>query len=174
MEYKIRELKTEEYNLLADFLYEAIFQRERAEPLPRSVIEQPELDIYIRDFGKYDHDHCLCAETDGRVVGAVWVRIIDAFGHLDSNTPEFAISTLPEYRGFGIGTRLMEAMLAYLKRQGYEKTSLAVQKDNYALRMYQHVGFRIIDENEEEYIMCRYFRAGAAPQGTDGGEEESR
>lgn len=31
--------------------------------------------------------------------------------------------------------------------------SLAVQKANYAVRMYEKVGFKTMDENEEEYIM---------------------
>jgi len=44
-------------------------------------------------------------------------------------------------------------MLKLLKNKGYKKTSLAVQKDNYAVKMYKNVGFRIVDENEQEYIM---------------------
>ena len=36
---------------------------------------------------------------------------------------------------------------------GYKKTSLAVQKENYAVKMYKNVGFEIVDENDEEYIM---------------------
>ena len=43
-----------------------------------------------------------------------------------------------------------------LKEHGYRQASLAVQKANYAVRMYRNVGFEIIDENDEEYIMvCR-------------------
>ena len=34
-----------------------------------------------------------------------------------------------------------------------KKSSLAVQKDNYALCMYQRTGFKIIVENAEEFIM---------------------
>lgn len=71
-------------------------------------------------------------------------------------TPSFAISLLKEYRNCGIGTVLMRKMLTELKMQGYKRASLAVQKMNYAVRMYKNVGFEIIDENEEEYIMvCR-------------------
>ena len=33
-----------------------------------------------------------------------------------------------------------------------EKTN-AVQKANYAVKMYKKVGFQIVDENNEEYIM---------------------
>ena len=40
-----------------------------------------------------------------------------------------------------------------LKWQGYEKASLAVQKANYAVKMYESVGFQTVDENTEEYIM---------------------
>jgi ribosomal protein S18 acetylase RimI-like enzyme len=47
-------------------------------------------------------------------------------------------------------------MLKEIKERSYTKTSLAVQKANYAVRMYQKVGFEIVAENEEEYIMvCR-------------------
>lgn len=71
-------------------------------------------------------------------------------------TPSFAISLLKEYRGFGIGTKLMKKMLTELKVRGYRQASLAVQKQNYAVKMYKKIGFQIVDENEEEYIMvCR-------------------
>ena len=89
-------------------------------------------------------------------MGAVWVRIMDDYGHVDDETPSFAISLLKEYRNYGIGTELMKRMLLELKKQGYKKASLSVQKRNYAVRMYKKLGFEIIDENDEEYIMiCR-------------------
>ena len=53
----------------------------------------------------------------------------------------------------GIGTALMKAMLQLLKDKGYKQTSLSVQKENYAVRMYRKVGFEVVGENEEEYIM---------------------
>ena len=93
------------------------------------------------------------AEIDGRVVGAVWTRIMHDYGNIDDKTPSFAISLYKEYRGHGIGTRLMRDMLDKLRERGYEQASLAVQKANYAVKMYKNVGFEIIDENDEEYIM---------------------
>lgn len=158
MNIKIREMSYSEYPLLADFLYEAIFQRDENNLLPKSVINQPELKIYIKAFGEREHDYCFCAEVDQKVVGAVWTRCINGFGHVEEDTPEFAISLFKAYRGIGIGTALMKKMLELLKSKGYKRTSLAVQKDNYALKMYQSVGFEIIDENEEEYIMVCSFQ----------------
>ena len=58
-----------------------------------------------------------------------------------------------EYRGRGIGTRMMNEMLVLLKEKGYKQASLVVQKANYAVRMYEKVGFKTVSENEEEYIM---------------------
>ena len=78
---------------------------------------------------------------------------MDDYGHVDDETPSFAISLYKEYRGQGIGTKLMTGMLEELKRNGYTRASLAVQKANYAVKMYEKVGFKTVDENDEEYIM---------------------
>lgn len=153
MEYTLRELKDTEYHLLEDFLYEAIFIPPGTEPPPRSIINDPELQVYIENYGKRPDDRCLAAETDGKVVGAVWVRIMNDYGHIDDETPSFAISLYKEYRGHGIGTALMEKMLGLLRESGHKRASLAVQKANYAVKMYKKVGFEIAGENSEEYIM---------------------
>ena len=152
----IRELKSEETYLLKDFLYEALFQRDEHNLLPRNIIDQPELKIYIDGFGKPD-DCCLVADMNGTVIGAVWTRIlsgkIKGFGYVDEHTPEFAISLYKQYRNRGIGTLLIKSMLNILKKRGYTKTSLAVQKDNYAVNMYKKCGFTIIKELDQEYLM---------------------
>ena len=153
MNCTIRELKNTEYPLLNDFLYEAIFIPQGVEPPPRSILNNDELQVYVKDFGKSPDDRCLVADADGKIVGAVWVRIMEDYGHVDDETPSFAISLYKDYRGRGIGTALMEKMLELLRESGYRKASLAVQKSNYAVRMYKKVGFEIIDENDEEYIM---------------------
>lgn len=152
----IRKIKPTEYKVLEDFLYEAIYIPQGVQPPPRSIIEQPELQVYIEDFGKREDDICFVAEVRGKIVGAVWVRVMNDYGHIEEGVPSFAISLYKEYRGRGIGTKLMERMLKEIKERGYTKTSLAVQKANYAVRMYRKVGFEIVAENEEEYIMvCR-------------------
>ncbi|MFG6331345.1 MAG: GNAT family N-acetyltransferase [Lachnospiraceae bacterium] len=154
--YIIRSLQKEEVILLKDFLYEAIFLPEGAKPPAREIVERPELQVYTDGFGSQKGDNCLVAEIGGRVVGAVWTRIMEDYGHIDNDTPSFAISLYQEYRGQGIGTELMKKMLGLLKTQGYTKASLAVQKANYAVKMYRQTGFEIVGENEEEYIMvCR-------------------
>ena len=131
MNYIIREMHPNENPLLEDFLYQAIYQPDKTNLAPRSIIEKPELQVYIKDFGTKKDDYCFCAEV------------------------EFAISVFDEYQKMGIGTALMNKMLEHLNKLNYSKASLAVQKENYAVRMYQKVGFEIVDENEQEYIMIQ-------------------
>lgn len=152
MDYQIREIRENEYSILADFLYEAIFIPKGAKKPLKSIIEQPELQVYIADFGK-DDDWCFVAEVKEKIVGAVWVRIMDDYGHIDDDTPSLAISLYQKYRNCGIGTTLMKTMLQFLKKKGYKHTSLSVQKQNYAVGMYRKAGFKVISENDEEYIM---------------------
>lgn len=151
--YVIRAMRRSETALLKDFLYEAIFIPEGAALPDRNIIEKPELRIYTDDFGSRRGDNCLVADLGGKVVGAVWTRIMNDYGHVADDTPSFAISLYKEYRRQGIGSQLMLKMLELLKRQKYERASLAVQKANYAVRMYENVGFKIVGENDEEYIM---------------------
>ena len=158
MEYRIRTLKQDEAKVLDTFLYDAIFIPEGVEPPPREIIDRPELQVYVDGFGTRDGDMCYVAEAEQKIVGAVWVRIMNDYGHVDDNTPSFAISLLKEYRNHGIGTELMRTMLSALRESGYRNASLAVQKANYAVRMYKKVGFEIADENDEEYIMVCHLK----------------
>ena len=41
---------------------------------------------------------------------------------------------------------------------GYQKTSLSVAKDNYASKMYKDLGFKVVNENEDDYLMLLQLR----------------
>ena len=146
MNYSIREMRKEEYSLLGDFLYEAIYIPDGTAAPPKSVIACPELQVYIADFGNSKHDKAF-------IVGAIWGRIMNDYGHIDDNTPSLAMSVLKAYRGMGIGTSLLTQMMSTEKAAGYAKLSLSVQKDNYAVKLYRKAGFIAVKETDEEYIM---------------------
>lgn len=153
----IREIRKEEYPLLKDMLYEAIFQPKDAKPLPRDIIQIPEISVYIDNFGNQEDDYCLVADLNSEIIGAVWVRLlagkIKGYGNIDDKTPEFAISLFKEYRTLGYGTLLMNKMIEYLKKKKYTQASLSVDKNNYAIQMYLKLGFDVIRENDHDYIM---------------------
>lgn len=69
---------------------------------PKSIIDQPELQVYIAGFGKKKDNIGLVEEVNKKAVGAVWVRIMNDYGHIDNDTPSFAISLYKDYRGFEI------------------------------------------------------------------------
>jgi hypothetical protein len=98
VKYTIRKIQRQEYPLLNDFLYEAIFVPDGIEPPPKTIIASPELQVYVDHFGESKDDMGLVAEIEGKVVGAVWVRIMNDYGHVDDETPSLAISLYKEYR----------------------------------------------------------------------------
>lgn len=113
----------------------------------------PELQVYLSGFGESESDCAAAAEVQGKVVGAAWARIMNDYGHIDDETPSLAIAVHKEYRGQGIGKKLLLFLMSALEEKGFERVSLSVQKSNPAVRLYQRTGFITADETEEEYIM---------------------
>jgi hypothetical protein len=72
MDYRIRTILEGEVGLLKVFLYEAIFVPEGVQAPPKSIINQPKLQVYLADFGKKKDDIGLIAKVDQKAVGAVW------------------------------------------------------------------------------------------------------
>ena len=153
MDYIVREINEEEIKLLDRFLYLAIYVHKGEVPPPFGIIYKPELQVYVENLGKEKDDHILIAEADDKIVGAVWVRIMDDYGHIDDETPSLIISVEKEYRGKGIGRSLLSSMLSLLSKYGYKAVSLSCQKENYAVSLYKSLGFEIIKDIDEEYIM---------------------
>ena len=153
MNYQIRPIRKEEIPILGDFLYEAIFIPEGVAAPPRSILDDENLQVYIRNFGQMHDDRCLVAEVGDKIVGAIWSRIMNDYGHIADDVPSIAISLYKEYRNLGIGTDMLRQMLELLKADGYKRVSLSVQKANYAMRMYQKAGFRILSDDGEEALM---------------------
>ena len=75
--YQIRHIESTEYKVLDDFLYEAIFIPEGVAAPPREIINDPQLQVYVQDFGVQEGDICYVAETEGKIIGAVRVDQAD-------------------------------------------------------------------------------------------------
>jgi ribosomal protein S18 acetylase RimI-like enzyme len=157
---KVREMRESDYPCLPEFCYQAIFIPKGVEPPPRSIVDEPEIFIYIKDFGAVRGDHGVVAEQNRQIIGAAWTRIIPAYGHVDSETPELAIAVLPEFRGYGIGGKLMKKLFSELRKNGYARTSLSVRKDNPAVRFYKRLGYEVTGDKldharHEDYILMK-------------------
>ena len=169
MDYQIRHMQQDEWPMLADFLYEAIYVPEDyAGEVPRSIIEQdPKCRAAYEGFGGRPDDSAFVATVADRLIGACWVRTTDEYGHIDDETPSFSISVREAYRGRGIGIALMTRMLADLRESGYARASLSVQKENPALRLYERLGFRIVGDGADatEWLMICELDSLQYPEG---------
>lgn len=85
-------------------------------------------------------------EREGRAIGRLWIdewkdqiRLVD-------------IALLPEARGIGIGTTLVERILDRGRAAG-KPVTIHVEGFNPALRLYQRLGFQHVDTNGVYYLM---------------------
>ncbi|MBK7095384.1 MAG: GNAT family N-acetyltransferase [Saprospiraceae bacterium] len=158
MKVDIRELKNDEISHLDNFLYDAIFIPEGQKKPDKEIIKLPELSGYIKDFGK-DTDHCLVAELNGKLIGAIWIRIFSedekGFGFIDSKTPELSMSVVENYRKKGIGTKMLKALFDKLTQKDYDQVSLSVDKSNYAYKLYLKFGFQTFASDEKSVTMMK-------------------
>lgn len=138
--------------------YHAIYVPTGVNMPPKHIVELPELKVYYQDFGTRAGDICLIAETDNKIVGAVWTRIVNDFGHIDDDVPSLAIAVSKESRGNGIGTRLLLEMIEVLKKERFSAVSLSVQKENFAVKLYERAGFEVVKDNGEELVMLKIIK----------------
>lgn len=148
MSTSIRPIQADDYSFQRQMLYEAIHvPPDEAKP-DFSIIDTPELARYLDGFGSQHGDIGFIAMADGEPVAAAWVRLIRGFAFIDEQTPELLIAVLPNYRGQGIGTRLIQQLFAALQGQ-FTQMSLSVDSRNKAQHLYQRLGFVEVSRTDE-------------------------
>ena len=117
----------------------------------KTIIDAKEnvlLQKYVADWGK-PTDLGVIGVFGETAVGAVWSRL--GLGDkswqtfIDHQTPEIAAAILPDFRGQGIGSQLLQAYLDAAKER-FTAVALNVRADNPAYHMYQRFGFTTINE----------------------------
>lgn len=145
---------------LWEMLYLALHVPPGQPPLPRSVLRQPALAQYVSGWPTKPGDRGLVALVGGEPVGAAWLRMFPAsdpgYGFVDESIPELSVAVLPDYRGNGIGSRLLDTLL-----HDVPAVSLSCDPANPAWRLYLRLGFRILPDGR---TMLRVTSYGADSQ----------
>jgi ribosomal protein S18 acetylase RimI-like enzyme len=134
-----------------------VYAATRADELARVPWTDAQKDAFVRQQFEAQHawwrEHYTGASFDvvllhgvpvGRLYVDEWkaeIRIVD-------------IALLPEHRGAGLGTRLLRGVLARGDAAG-KPVSIHVERLNPALRLYQRLGFRQVEDKGVYLLMSR-------------------
>ena len=125
-------------------------------------------DMYGAGEGDYSYRNCMLAEVSGRRAGMLLSFPVHArdpaevvqpppfdgsdvfapYKYLEAPETWYicGVAVLPDHRGHGIGTALMNIAGQQARDHGYDRLSLVVFGENAtALRLYQHLGYQVID-----------------------------
>jgi ribosomal protein S18 acetylase RimI-like enzyme len=158
MAVKIRPGVLDDLPFLKEMLFEAAYWRpNQARPSLEAGLARPDLAYLLADWGR-EGDTAVIAFTDNKQqIGAAWYRFWGpeqhSYGYVSPEIPELAIAVRAEYRGMGIGHRLLDEIFKMAVSQGVEKISLSVEIENPALHLYHGHGFEPIQKNEGDWIM---------------------
>lgn len=153
MESLIRPFEKQDTPFLWEMLYQAIYVAEGEQPLNRDVLNEPSIEKYLKDWGRADDHARIAVDGSHKPIGAIWIRRFhrdDAgYGFVDEETPELSMAILPEYRGRGIGRKLLTEMADTARSLGYRALSLSVAAHNIpALRLYEKCGYTKVGEDD--------------------------
>lgn len=161
MSYFIRPLEVSDEAFLWEMLYRAIYIPPGTTPLPKKIIYQPEFAKYVQDWQTSDTGLIAVLESNQTFIGATWIRLLNinnpGYGYINDKTPELSIAVLPEYRNQGIGTKLILDLLKRV-RDLYPAISLSVSSDNPALRLYHHLGFKVVSKSDNSLTMKKILK----------------
>jgi ribosomal protein S18 acetylase RimI-like enzyme len=157
----IRRTTREDEPFLFEMLYQSLYVEAGQEPFPREILNEPKIARYVKNWGRKGDLGFIAELPESRkAVGAVWCRLADGrdkgFAYLDDETPELGIAVLPEYRGKGIGTILLESFLTAAKEK-YPAVCLSVSPNNPAARLYERCGFETVGVRDNHPLMRLIF-----------------
>ena len=165
LNYTIRALTSDDQLIIWDLLYEALWVPADKQPWPREFVYGPELRRYAEDYGKPTDIGFAAVDPDGTIMGATWARLLQGeekgYGYVDNETPELGISLFAPYRGQGIGTALLERLIEEAATR-FPSISLSADAGNPAVRIYKKLGFEVVRQEGNGFVMKRRFNAARA------------
>ena len=158
-EVQCRPAGAEDFPFLATMLGEAaVWRPDKPTPSGEEVIADPRYAMYLTGWPRHG-DYGLVAEQDGPV-GATWYRTFTeashGYGFVAEDVPELSIAVIASRRHEGIGRRMLVDLIDASVAQGYSALSLSVREANPARRLYESVGFVLLEKDGTSWTMIRH------------------
>lgn len=155
----IRSGTIDDLPIMRRMLMEAAYWRPGVERPPmEEALAHPELAKLLADWGRAGDEAVIAELRSGESIGAAWYRLWTddnhSYGYVAEDVPELAIGIDSNFRGRGVGTNLLSALLNRSHEMGIKRVSLSVEKDNPAQRLYRRHGFRRIAEVGNAWTMA--------------------
>jgi ribosomal-protein-alanine N-acetyltransferase len=139
-------------------LFEAAYWRyDQEHPSLEAGLARPDLVYLFTDWGRAGDTAVIAVTEDCQRVGVAWYRFWrpeqHSYGYISPQIPELGIALQAEFRGMGIGHRLLDSLLETAASQGVERVSLSVEKDNPAIHLYRQHGFEPVEQVDNAWTM---------------------
>lgn len=150
LNFRLRRVLAHESTLVFSFLYLAARMDDAREPIQKAL-EDEHLSRYWKDWGRDGDLGIVAVHEDGLPVSCAWVRLYSreeaSWGFVADGIPELATGTVDGYRGQGVGTATLSALLE-MAREHFPGVSLSVRETNPAVRLYERLGFTRVPGSE--------------------------
>lgn len=166
-ELRVRPARIQDFSFLAAMLGEAaVWRPDKPTPTGEQVMANPRYALYLDGWPRHG-DYGLVAER-GEPVGAAWYRTYTeanrGYGFIAEDVPELSIAVVASHRHAGVGRHLLTNLIEASVAQGCRALSLSVAENNPARRLYESVGFVLVEKRGHSCTMVRH----AAPVTSDG------
>ncbi|WP_225442685.1 GNAT family N-acetyltransferase [Paenibacillus lycopersici] len=144
--YTIRPIDRNDTPFLWDMLYESLYVPEGGQPFGREIVQEPFLAKYVEGWGRAGDFGFIAMDGEGRRIGSITARCFGAddqgYGYVSEDVPEIGTAVLPAYRGQGIGTALLQALVDEARDRRIRALSLSVDPMNQAaMKLYRRFAF---------------------------------
>lgn len=136
------------------FLWDMGWEATAVDPGMRALgrnraLSRPEVSKYLDGWGRPGDAGVVAVDAAGNRLGAAWYRLFPpdnpGYGFVAADVPELSIGVCAAARGQGVGSALLDALLALARERGWRALSLSVDRHNPARRLYERRGFQDAD-----------------------------
>ncbi len=156
--FKTRIATINDLSFLKKILFEASYWRQNiSKPDFEQGLQRADLNYLLEDWGRKGDTGIIAEDDNDNPIGAAWYRFWTeekhSYGYISESIPELTLAVSEEWRGKGVGKELIKRLIAEAKNQNLTKVSLSVEKENFAVNLYQKVGFKVYIDNPGDYTM---------------------